>query len=87
MPRKYQRKTESKGPTDDELIEMLKKIKIDNLKLYAVSHHYNFPQANLYRLIAAFDKQMLEGEPVTEEKLKQFVISRNQHGGKTVSFH
>lgn len=85
MPRKYVKKTNYKAPDPNDLLEMLKAIKIDKKNVNAVSKQYEIPKDNLYRIVAAFDKKMGTDDVITEEKLQEFVYTRNTIGIKTVS--
>lgn len=64
---------------------MLKAIKIDKAKPYAVSQRYNVSKDSVYRLVTAFDKERAKDEPITEDVLRAFAKSRNKKGGQTVS--
>lgn len=57
MPRKYVKKTEYTAPDSAMVCGMLKAVKIDNQKPYAVSQQYDVSKDVVYRLVAAFEKQ------------------------------
>lgn len=69
MPRKYVKKMESKGLDDDDLIAILKAIKIEKSNVFAVARQYEIPKTNVYRLVQAFEDRFPKGEEITEEKL------------------
>lgn len=85
MPSKYVKKNDSKVLSDDDLLDLLKAIKIDNKKPYAVAVEFEIPKTNVYRLIAAFEEIYPKTEAIDEEKLKKYVSSRNKQGVKSVS--
>lgn len=82
MPSKYVRKTENREPDDDVVLKMLKAVRIDKKKPIAVSREYNVSKDSVYRLVAAFDKEMPKDEEMTDEKLKSFVRNQNKKGVK-----
>lgn len=53
MPYKYVKKTENVGPEAEDLINMLKAVKIENAKPFAVAKQYNVSKDTVYRLVAA----------------------------------
>lgn len=85
MPRTYKKKTEFTDFDVEEIVSMLKSIKMDNEKPLAVANQYDATKDRVYRLVAAFDKQRAPDEPITEEVLRAFANSRNKKGGQTVS--
>lgn len=68
MPRNY-KKSETKprqlASNEDDMLQMMKAVKLDNKKAYAVSQSYNIPKTNLYRLLKEYDEQM-GADDVTE---------------------
>lgn len=70
MPYKYVKKTDSKALSDDDMLDVLKAIKIDDKKPYAVATEFEIPKTNVYRLIAAFEKKYPTTEAIDEKKIE-----------------
>lgn len=79
MPEKCVGKTESNDSNDDNVLSLLKAIKIDTSVLRN-ARQFEVPKTNVYCLIFAIENQFPNGETIFEEKLKKFISTRNQQG-------
>lgn len=84
---KYVKKTDYKDTSDEDILAMLKAIKIDKNSALSIARQYDVPKSNVYRLLDAFEDKYPKGEEITEEKLNDFISTRKHKGVKTVSQH
>lgn len=87
MPRKYKPSTENPrkpAPSVDDLLKMLKAIKLEKKSANAVAKQFDYGKSSLYDLVKEYDKQMGKDE-VTEKKLQTFLESKKSSGGQTVN--
>lgn len=88
MPRNYKKSTNNPrqpGPDPDDLLEMLKEIKIDKKSALSVAKNHNIGKSSLYDIVKDYDQKMGKDD-VTVEKLNHYIQSyRKTSGGQTVS--
>lgn len=87
MPRIYkksEKKPRKPAPSEDDMLEVMKAVKLNNEKTFPVSQRYNVSKDNSYPSIGEYDEKM-RADDVTEEKLKMFVESKKKSGGQMVS--
>lgn len=87
MPKKDRKSAENPrkpAPSDDDVLEMLKQIKIDKKSAYSVAKQYDLGKTSVYRFVEEYDKAMGKDD-VSEEKLQEFIQIRKKSGRQTVS--